>query len=96
MITETRTSQGKAAITSDKWHVVHSHFKGGRKTAHPFARTIISEHANRADCDEAASRFRSTLPDGAGAVVTEQDEVLVRPPNFKSLKSARRRKPTTK
>jgi hypothetical protein len=47
MIYRDAASQGKAAITSDKWHVVHSHFKGGARRRIPFARTIITSMRTR-------------------------------------------------
>jgi 3-oxoacyl-[acyl-carrier protein] reductase len=63
MISEVLTSQGKPAITSDQWHLIESRFtRDSRKR--PFARRIVSEHANRAVCREAARLMREQGPGG--------------------------------
>jgi hypothetical protein len=93
MISEVLTSQGKPAITSDQWHLIESRFtRDSRKR--PFARRIVSEHANRAVCREAARLMRERLATEGGAQPeAERTDVYVRPPNFKSLKHAKSPRP---
>lgn len=92
MIQEVVTSKGANAITSDHWHVVHSHFTSGR-TKRPFVRAVHSEHADSSECQAAAKDLRKKLAtESEGLPEAEQDEVFVRRPNFKSLKSVRTRK----
>jgi hypothetical protein len=94
MISETLTSKGTAAITSDQWHVVHSHFAGDGKGARPFARAIVSEHDDRSGCRTAAKALMSTIKAEAKKIpVGKRDQVFARPPHFKSLKAAKRTKP---
>ena len=91
MITEVQTAKGSAAITSDRWHLVHSRWlgTGGRR---PFVRSIYSEHDDQAACRDAAKELRRKLAsESAGVPPTERDEVLVRRPHFKSLKRAKAR-----
>jgi hypothetical protein len=91
MIIETVTSKGSPAITSDRWHVVHSRFRRRGKGAMPFDRVIVSEHDDRTGCRAAARALRAELRAKASQPLAERDEVFVRRPNFKSLKAARRR-----
>ncbi len=92
MIQETLTLKGKAAITSDLWHVVHAHWTGKSTETPRFVRTIVSEHESREQAVRAARGLESTLngelPDRP---LDRRDHVFVRKPSFKSLKTARRR-----
>ena len=91
MIAEVETTKGTAAITSDRWHLVHSRWvgKGGTR---PFVRSIYSEHEDHASCRNAAKELRKKLAsESAGVPPEERDEVFVRRPNFKSLKRAKAR-----
>jgi hypothetical protein len=91
MIEETQTSKGTPAITSDHWHVVHSHYTGQGKSG-SFARVIVSEHDDRKSCSLAATALLSKLASDAKASPrARRDEVFARPPNYKSLKARRRR-----
>ena len=91
MIQEAVNSKGSAAITSDQWHVVHSRFVDSARTR-PFSRGVSSEHADRVACVKAAKSLKAKLAkDFADAPEDERDEVFVRPPGFKSLKTAKRR-----
>jgi hypothetical protein len=91
VIQEVVTTKGANAITSDHWHVVHSRFTSGDKR--PFVRAVHSEHADGAECRAAAKELRGKLAtESRGVPEAEQDEVFVRRPNFKSLKSSRSRK----
>ncbi|MFY9345590.1 MAG: hypothetical protein WAT39_24075 [Planctomycetota bacterium] len=92
MITEVETSKGVPAITSDRWHVVHSRLldRGGVR---PYVRSIHSEHDDRQSCRQAAKDLRQKLAGEAGSVPeAERDEVFVRRPRFKSLKRAKARR----
>ncbi len=92
MIRELLTSKGKPAITSDQWHVVHSRMVHAG-TKRPFVRTIYCEHEERSDCQKAAKALRVKLAaDGVGVPEAESDEVFVRHPNYKSLKTAKCRR----
>lgn len=92
MIQEVETSKGSPAITSDRWHVVLSHFDatGGGQ---PFSRTIVSEHASRSACRKAAAELLASMDAAlAAAPEPQRDQVFARPPNYKSLKAVRRRR----
>jgi hypothetical protein len=92
MITEVLTSKGTAAITSDQWHVVLSRFTNARRSR-PFSRCVDSEHPDRDGCRKAAKALRARMAaEAEGVPEAERSEVLVRPPHFKSLKAARRRR----
>jgi hypothetical protein len=93
VITETSNRDGAPAITSDRWHLVHARFtRASRKR--PFARGIVSEHADRAECLRAAREMRAKLAALAGTVpLAERDVVFARPPNFKSLQRSKARRP---
>jgi hypothetical protein len=91
MISTVETRKGTAAITSDRWHVVHARFTEG-EAGLPFLRSITSEHEDRAACVKAArslvARVRSEAPN---VPLAERDQVFVRRPGFKSLRKAARR-----
>jgi hypothetical protein len=91
MISETVTSTGTPAITSDHWHVVHSKFTRKGKKSPPFERIIVSEHDSRTGCCAAARALRASLAKESKVPLAQRDEVFVRKPNFKSLKAARHR-----
>ena len=95
MITEVLNSKGVAAITSDQWHLVRSHYTGG-KVKRPYARVIVSEHPDRQSCRKAAQVLRRQLDQEETDVPElERDEVFARPPRFKSLERAKRRRSPT-
>jgi len=86
---EVQTSAGVAAVTSDLWHVVRARMThpGAKR---PYVRTVESEHLDRASCVRAARALRRRVAAESGGVPeAERDEVVVRHPNFKSLKVAR-------
>lgn len=92
MIMEVKTSKGTQAITSDQWHVVHSHFTDPRCEL-PFLRGVSSEHPDRSECVKAAKALLAKLATEAGNVpAAEKDEVYVRRPGFKSLKAVKSRR----
>ena len=94
MITDVKTSKGVAAITSDRWHVVHSRLiEGGGKR--PYSRIVHSEHEDAPACRKAAKELRIKLAsESVGVPAEECDEVFVCRPNFKSLKYAKVRRKT--
>lgn len=86
MISEVQTRKGTAALTSDQWHVVHAHFTfpGSKR---PYLRSIHSEWPDRASCRRAGRALRQTLNEVRPDLPeSQQDEVLMRKPNFKTLK----------
>ncbi len=91
MIGEAITKQGRVAITSDRWHVVHAHWVGP-PTSPPFSREIVSEHDDQPGARQAAEALRlSIIRRGSDRPREERDQVFVRPPRYKSLRFARRR-----
>ncbi|MCC6671922.1 MAG: hypothetical protein IT458_12740 [Planctomycetes bacterium] len=92
MIMEVKTSKGTQAITSDQWHVIHSHFTDPRSDL-PFLRGVSSEHPDRSECVKAAKALLARLESEASNVpAAEKDEVFVRRPGFKSLRAVKRRR----
>ncbi len=92
MIQTVQTKKGTKAITSDRWHVVHSHFKGkGGKLL--FVRTVHSEHDDRVGCLAEARVLWGRLCGDKEAAEAERDEVFVCRPNYKSLERSRHRRP---
>lgn len=91
MIVETTSSKNHPAISSDRWHVVRAQLAGERSGRPRFSRSIVSEHDDRAAAVTAAKAiFLSIAPDMEKLPRDERDQILVRKPEFKSLKIARR------
>jgi hypothetical protein len=91
VISAARTSKGTEAITSDRWHVVHSQYTSSKGKSF-FTRVVHSEHLDRAECLAEAKQLLVSLVDKNSAVPTaERDEVFIRRPNFKTLKRAKHR-----
>ena len=91
MITAVKTRKGTDAITSDQWHVVHARFLGGDERGR-FGRSISSEHVDRVACVKAARALVARIRAEAGDVPDDpRDQVFVRRPGFKSLKTANHR-----
>lgn len=89
MISEVQTKKGSAALTSDQWHVVHARFlfPGAKR---PYLRSIHSEWPDRVSCRRAGKALRLELAkQSTGGEEREHDEVLLRKPNFKTLKVGR-------
>ena len=92
MITNALTKRGNPATTSDQWHVVHAKWCGKRANHPPFARKVVSEHPSRENAVDAAKQLAATLdPIRSKRPISERDQVLVRPPKFRSLKFAANR-----
>ncbi|HET7844142.1 MAG TPA: hypothetical protein VFL14_08330 [Xanthomonadales bacterium] len=91
MISAVETKNGTAAITSDRWHVVHARFVG-QPAARPFLRSITSEHDDRASCVRAARALIARIRSESGPVpIAERDQAFVRRPGYKSFKNSKRR-----
>ena len=91
MIRETSSSKNSPAVTSDRWHVVRAAFSGEATGAPRFARSIVSEHEDRAAAVTAAREVVSSIaPEMAARAPRERDQIFVRKPEFKTLKLARR------
>ncbi len=85
---DVKNSRGRAAITSDQWHVVRAHM-ANRGAKRPYVRTVESEHADCATCTRTAKELRRRIAaESADVPEAERDEIVVRRPNFKTLKVA--------
>jgi hypothetical protein len=90
MIRETSNSKNTPAVTSDHWHVVRAALSGETSGAPRFARSIVSEHEDRAAAVVAARQIVSSIaPQMAARDPNERDQIFVRKPQFKSLKLAK-------
>jgi hypothetical protein len=87
MIADALTGRQNPATTSDQWHVVHSEWKGRASNHPPFARSIVSEHKNKAAADVAGKQLAMKLQTAQKKrPLEERDQIFVRPPGFRSLK----------
>ena len=90
MITKTQTRRGTAALTSDRWHVLHARWLGDSTTV-LFARSIVSEHDDHRTAVQSATTFLDSLaPQMERRAQATRDQVLIRRPSYKSLAVARR------
>lgn len=90
MIHELINRKNLPALTSDQWHVVHARLAGESKGKPSFERSIVSEHEDRAAAAIAAKRVLVSLaPMMDGRSPEGRDQVFVRKPDFKSLKTAK-------
>lgn len=91
MIQETLSTFNKPVLTSDHWHVVHARWAKDRSGEPLFARSIVSEHEDRGSATSAARELLASMAaEMAARPLARRDQVLVRKPAYKSLKSARR------
>jgi hypothetical protein len=91
MIQETRSSKRNPAITSDAWHVVHARWSGAGSDEPRFSRTIVSEHRERAGAIAAARKLVTALStEMYDRPLEHRDQIFVRQPKYKSLKTASR------
>ena len=92
MIQETQSRRRNAAITSDQWHVVRARWSGEIDAAPRFDRSVVSEHADRESAVESARTLMTGLRgEQAHLPPQNRDQVFVRGPGYKSLKTAGRR-----
>lgn len=91
MIQETLNRQSTPAITSDLWHVVRARWNGEASGEPHFDRAIVSEHDDRTAANRAAKVLRILVAkEIPKRPLARRDQVFVRKPGYKSLKSARR------
>jgi hypothetical protein len=91
MISETKSRRANPAITSDRWHVVRACWDGSRSAQPRFQRAIVSEHDDRASATRAARELhRSIASEMEARAPRTRDQIFVRKPDFKSLKSSAR------
>jgi len=91
MIQETRSRKSNPAITSDAWHVVHARWCGNRSAQPRFERAIVSEHRERAGAVTAAQKLVTALAtEMYGRPHEHRDQIFVRQPEYKTLKTAAR------
>ncbi len=85
---DVKNSRGLEAITSDQWHVIRAHM-ANRGAKRPYVRTVESEHADCETCTRTAKELRRRIAaESADVPEGERDEIVVRRPNFKTLKVA--------
>jgi hypothetical protein len=91
VITDTLNKKSHPAITSDRWHVVHARWSGDRGGEPRFVRSIVSEHDDNASATKEARGILAKLaPEMANRPRARRDQVFVRKPDYKSLKTAKR------
>jgi hypothetical protein len=91
MIQDTLSSKQRPALTSNRWHVVHARWSGKCDGAPQFVRSIVSEHDDQAAAVLGAHEIVSRLAaEMAARPAAERDQLFVRKPGFRSLKTARR------
>jgi hypothetical protein len=94
MIQEVLNHKMTTALTSDRWHVVLAKWTNLAPGASRFVRSIVSEHDTRDSAATAALGLRETLKPAMIERLPEgRDQVFVRRPGFKSLKSTNKRMP---
>ncbi len=91
MIRDTTHKSQAAAVTSSEWHVVHARWNGAVDGSPVFERMIVSEHADHKAARTAARSLGISLADAMEKrPLARRDQVLVRKPEFKTLKHAGR------
>jgi hypothetical protein len=91
MIQEAFNRKNEPAITSSQWHVVHARWSGDPNGRPRFVRSIVSEHPDQASAVAAGKSLLASLVTELGdRSDSTRDQILVRKPAYKSLKTARR------
>src|SRR5690349_21089163 len=91
MIKDTLNRKSHPAVTSDRWHVIHARWGGDPAGDPRFVRSIVSEHGDSAAATKSARDLLAALaPEMAARRRETRDQVLVRKPGYKSLKTAKR------
>jgi hypothetical protein len=91
MIREIVDEKNNPAVTSDHWHVIHARWSGDPSGEPRFVRSIVSEHEDSAAALSAARAIKSSMaPSMRDRSRETRDQVFVRRPSSKSLKTARR------
>jgi hypothetical protein len=89
MIQESLSKKNAPVVSSDHWHVLLARWSGGAS----FERSIVSEHDDQGSAATAARAMHTKIkPDMASRPRVGRDQILVRHPNYKSLKTAGRAK----
>ena len=106
MISETTSRKNQPALQSDRWHVVHARLSrtvvnANRSRSHAgeplFERFIVSEHDDRTGAARAAEEIAVQLEEEmAGRAPESRDQIFVRKPGYKTLKTAPRVTPPGK
>ena len=91
MIQETLSSKQRPALTSDRWHVVHARWSGNDSGQSSFLRSIVSEHDDQASAVRGARELVERLAaEMEKRPQSERDQLFVRKPGFRSLKTSGR------
>jgi hypothetical protein len=91
VIHETNSKKSQPAVTSDCWHVVHARWSGERSPRPRFERSIVSEHADRNAATNAARALVTELTtEMYGRPHEHRDQIFVRQPSYRTLKTAAR------
>jgi hypothetical protein len=91
MIHETQSKRAHPALTSDRWHVVHARWSGEKSARPRFERAIVSEHLDRAAATTAARALVTALTtEMYGRPHEHRDQIFVRQPSYRTLKTAAR------
>jgi hypothetical protein len=96
MIRESKNDSNRAVVSSDRWHVVHARWERNLTEPARFARTIVSEHDDRAAASVSARALMHDLvADLAERPLHLRDQIFLRKPGYLSLQRAQRltRKP---
>jgi len=97
LIQEIVNRKNLPAVTSDHWHVIVAKFTGNTDGKPRFERSIVSEHEDRAAAAHAAREIKRTIvPTMTERPPEGRDQILIRKPDYKSLKVARRVEPRRK
>ena len=93
MIRETKNHKNSPVLTSDRWHVLRARWNGDRSGEPVYERTIESEHEDSTSAADAArSLVANFVTEMDGRTRETRDQVLVRRPGYRSLKTAKRTK----
>jgi hypothetical protein len=91
VIHETNSKKSQPAVTSDRWHVVHARWSGERSPRPRFERSIVSEHGDRTAATNAARALVTELTtEMYGRPHEHRDQIFVRQPAYRTLKTAGR------
>ncbi|MFN0008366.1 MAG: hypothetical protein ACKVXR_10690 [Planctomycetota bacterium] len=91
MIRETKNRRNSPVLTSDHWHVLRARWNGDPSGEPIYDRTIESEHEDSASAAKAGRKLVETfVTEMAGRTRETRDQVLVRRPGYRSLKTAKR------
>ena len=94
MIRETKNHRNSPVLTSDQWHVLRARWNGDSSGEPVYDRTIESEHEDSASAAKAGRKIAETFGNEmAGRTRETRDQVLVRRPGYRSLKTAKRTRP---